>query len=68
MSLPWVWGSLFPVWGKRSSWWHGPDLVGANLHTLMGVRFPPVTLEDFLLNRVDRLEDVVIDTRWRGLV
>jgi flagellar biosynthesis protein FlhG len=43
------------------------DLGGANLHTLMGVRFPPVTLEDFLLNRVDRLEDVVIDTRVEGI-
>jgi flagellar biosynthesis protein FlhG len=43
------------------------DLGGANLHTLMGVRFPPVTLEDFLLNRVDHLEDVVIDTRVEGI-
>jgi flagellar biosynthesis protein FlhG len=43
------------------------DLGGANLHTLMGVRFPPVTLEDFLLNRVERLEDVVIDTRVEGI-
>jgi flagellar biosynthesis protein FlhG len=43
------------------------DLGGANLHTLMGVRFPPCTLEDFLLNRVDRLEDVVIDTQVEGI-
>jgi flagellar biosynthesis protein FlhG len=43
------------------------DLGGANLHTLMGVRFPPVTLEDFLLHRVDRLKDVIIDTRVEGI-
>jgi flagellar biosynthesis protein FlhG len=43
------------------------DLGGANLHTLMGVRFPPCTLEDFFLNRVDRLEDVVIDTQVEGI-
>ncbi|MGQ9687672.1 MAG: P-loop NTPase [Desulfobaccales bacterium] len=39
------------------------DLGGANLHTLLGVRFPEVTLEDFLLRRVSRLEDTVIPTQ-----
>lgn len=39
------------------------DLGGANLHTLLGVRYPEVTLEDFLLRRVDRLEDTVIPTQ-----
>jgi flagellar biosynthesis protein FlhG len=43
------------------------DLGGANLHTLMGVRFPPCTLEDFMLNRVSRLEDIVIDTQVEGI-
>jgi flagellar biosynthesis protein FlhG len=43
------------------------DLGGANLHTLMGVRFPPVTLEDFLLNRVSNLEDIIIETRVEGI-
>jgi flagellar biosynthesis protein FlhG len=43
------------------------DLGGANLHTLMGVRFPPCTLEDFFLNRVDRLEDIIIDTQVEGI-
>ena len=38
------------------------DLGGANLHTLLGVRFPEVSLEDFLLRRVSRLEDTVIFT------
>jgi flagellar biosynthesis protein FlhG len=39
------------------------DLGGANLHTLLGLRFPEVTLEDFLLRRVPRLEDTVIPTQ-----
>ncbi|MGQ9687466.1 MAG: nucleotide-binding protein [Desulfobaccales bacterium] len=38
------------------------DLGGANLHTLMGVRYPPHTLEDFLLKRVPHLEDIIIET------
>lgn len=43
------------------------DLGGANLHTLMGVRYPPHTLEDFLLKRVSRLEDIIINTQIEGL-
>ncbi len=43
------------------------DLGGANLHTLMGVRYPPFTLEDFILKRVDRLEDIVIETQVEGI-
>jgi len=43
------------------------DLGGANLHTLMGVRYPPYTLEDFLLKRVSRLEDIVIETGVKGI-
>lgn len=39
------------------------DLGGANLHTLMGVRYPHVTLEHFLLKKVERLEDAVIQTQ-----
>lgn len=38
------------------------DLGGANLHTLMGVRYPHVTLEHFLLKKVPRLEDTIIQT------
>jgi flagellar biosynthesis protein FlhG len=38
------------------------DLGGANLHTLMGVRYPHVTLEHFLTKKVARLEDTVIET------
>jgi len=43
------------------------DLGGANLHTLMGVRFPPTTLEDFLLRRVSRLEDIIVETQVEGI-
>ncbi|MBM4285124.1 MAG: MinD/ParA family protein [Deltaproteobacteria bacterium] len=43
------------------------DLGGANLHTLMGVRYPALTLEDFFLKRVSRLEDLIIDTQIEGM-
>jgi flagellar biosynthesis protein FlhG len=43
------------------------DLGGANLHTLLGVRYPSVTLEHFLLKKVARLEDTIIPTRYAGL-
>ncbi len=43
------------------------DLGGANLHTLLGLRFPEVSLEDFLLRRVSRLEDTVIPTQVENI-
>jgi flagellar biosynthesis protein FlhG len=43
------------------------DLGGANLHTLMGVRYPNVTLEHFLTKKVSRLEDTVIETAVEGI-
>jgi flagellar biosynthesis protein FlhG len=43
------------------------DLGGANLHTLMGVRYPHVTLEHFLTKKVDRLEDTIIETPVEGI-
>lgn len=43
------------------------DLGGANLHTLMGVRYPAYTLEDFILKHVERLEDIVIETQVEGI-
>ena len=43
------------------------DLGGANLHTLMGVRYPSHTLEDFLLRRVHHLEDIIIETGVKGI-
>ncbi len=43
------------------------DLGGANLHTLLGLRHPPVTLDHFLLKKVARLEDTIIPTAFEGL-
>ena len=43
------------------------DLGGANLHTLMGVRYPHVTLEHFLTKKVARLEDTMIETAVEGI-
>jgi flagellar biosynthesis protein FlhG len=43
------------------------DLGGANLHTMMGLRYPQVTLEDFLLRKTARLEDIVLPTPIPGL-
>lgn len=43
------------------------DLGGANLHTLMGLRYPHVTLEHFLMKKVGRLEDTIIPTQVEGI-
>jgi flagellar biosynthesis protein FlhG len=43
------------------------DLGGANLHTMMGLRYPAVTLEDFLMRKVPRLEDLVLPTAVTGV-
>ena len=43
------------------------DLGGANLHTLMGVRYPHITLEHFLTKKVTRLEDTIIETPVEGI-
>jgi flagellar biosynthesis protein FlhG len=38
------------------------DLGGSNLHTLLGIRHPEVTIGDFIERRVARLEDVARPT------
>ncbi len=43
------------------------DLGGANLHTMLGITFPPVTLEDFLLQRLKALREASIETPVKGL-
>jgi len=43
------------------------DLGGANLHTLMGVRYPELNLEHFLTRKVTRLEDTIIETSVEGI-
>ncbi len=43
------------------------DLGGANLHTLMGIRYPHVTMGHFLSRQVARLEETVIETSIEGI-
>jgi len=38
------------------------DLGGANLHTLLGIRYPSPTLDDFINRRVEALADVALET------
>lgn len=43
------------------------DLGGANLHTLMGIKSPPRTLNDFITRKYKSLEDICIDTEVENL-
>ncbi len=43
------------------------DLGGANLHTLLGMKFVQHTLSDYLSKRVDSLDKIAIDTPVPGL-
>jgi flagellar biosynthesis protein FlhG len=43
------------------------DLGGANLHTCLGVPPPTLTLGDFIQRRVERIEDVAVETHQAGL-
>jgi flagellar biosynthesis protein FlhG len=43
------------------------DLGGANLHSLLGLDLPRVTLSDFVLRRVDDLAQLVVGTPIAGL-
>jgi flagellar biosynthesis protein FlhG len=43
------------------------DLGGANLHTCLGIPAPARTLGDFIVRRVERIEDVVVDTPFPRL-
>jgi len=43
------------------------DLGGANLHTCLGLAGPPLTLGDFICRRVERIEDVLVETGVPGL-
>jgi flagellar biosynthesis protein FlhG len=38
------------------------DLGGGNLHTLIGIRHPKYTLADFILKKVETLNEIMIDT------
>jgi flagellar biosynthesis protein FlhG len=43
------------------------DLGGANLHTLLGIKSPDRTLNDFITRRFSELEDICIDTSEKNL-
>lgn len=43
------------------------DLGGANIHTFMGIKSPPRTLNDFIARRYDSLEDISIETEVENL-
>jgi flagellar biosynthesis protein FlhG len=43
------------------------DLGGANLHSFVGVERPRVTIGDLFEKRVNRIEDVVVETAISGL-
>jgi flagellar biosynthesis protein FlhG len=43
------------------------DLGGANLHTCLGLTSPERTLGDFIQRRVERIEDVLVETPVPGL-
>ena len=43
------------------------DLGGANLHTLMGIKFVKHTLADYLNKRVKSLDEIIISTPVSGL-
>lgn len=43
------------------------DLGGANLHTLMGIKSPPRTLNDFITKKYSSLEDICLDSEVENL-
>ena len=43
------------------------DLGGANLHTLLGIKNPLKTLNDFITKKSEALEDICIDTEAQNL-
>ncbi|MBF0274276.1 MAG: P-loop NTPase [Nitrospinae bacterium] len=43
------------------------DLGGANLHTLLGVKYPLVTLNDFFRKKVSHISDTLIETEFSNL-
>jgi len=43
------------------------DLGGANLHTILNIKRPKVTLSDFINRRVDHLSDILLNTPSENL-
>ena len=43
------------------------DLGGANVHTLLGIKSPPRTINDYITKKFPKLEDICIDTGVENL-
>ena len=43
------------------------DLGGANLHTLMGIKTPSRTINDFVTKKYATLEEICLPTEWENL-
>ncbi len=43
------------------------DLGGANVHTLLGIKNPPATIQDLISRRVDSLDQVAVQTEVENL-
>ncbi|VAX18163.1 hypothetical protein MNBD_NITROSPINAE01-909, partial [hydrothermal vent metagenome] len=43
------------------------DMVGPNLHTALGVGRPQKALSDFILGKVDSLEELLVPTKYKNL-
>ena len=43
------------------------DLGGANLHTLMGIKTPARTINDFVTKKYATLEEICLPTEWENL-
>jgi flagellar biosynthesis protein FlhG len=43
------------------------DLAGANVHTLFGIKQPPVTLNEFVRRTIGRIDDLLVPTALKKL-
>ena len=43
------------------------DLAGANVHTLFGIKQPPVTLNEFVRRTIGKIDDLLVPTALRNL-
>ncbi len=65
-----VLSTIFALWlarmGKRTII-VDVDLGGANVHTLLGIKNPPRTINDYITKKFPKLEDICIDTGVENL-
>lgn len=43
------------------------DLGAANIHTMIGIRYPEFTLEDYLAERKKNFKDIILTTKYNGV-